>query len=235
MDMLSGGLKRVMLAAAGLTLLLPAVPAAALDIDNLRAELEARRAERAAAREQRMQERADRLSELFGPAETSDSPGGGAEQADGSPCSCSARMSYSSPDLQFRNGVLTFIPRADVSVRTHGEAIEDNWTVDLDWTGTATFTSSDVPAPVPVAFSGRQHVVGGRCGNNRYSYRGLALPEVPFTGIAQTLFTTGSKLDGLVRMQTNLTGCDSDTEHKQFPFTVRTFGNLLVKNWHSAR
>lgn len=154
---------------------------------------------------------------------------------DGDVCRCSASLRFSRPGLQFLDGVLTLLPRVDVSVRTRGETSAPAWSVDLEYEGEALFTSNDVPPPDAVAFSGAQHVIGGSCGDNRYLFKGFALDPVPFTGFFSSLLGAGEEAQGTVRMQAHLVGCGGDEEHRVFRFTAGELGNLLVRGWRSAQ
>lgn len=150
-------------------------------------------------------------------------------------CRCSANLRFSRPSLQFLDGVLTLLPRVDISIRTRGETSAPAWSVDLEYEGEALFTSNDVPPPDAVAFSGAQHVIGGSCGDNRYLFKGFALDPVPFTGFLSSLLGAGEEAEGTVRMRAQLVGCGDDKVHRVFRFTAGELGNLLVRGWRSAQ
>lgn len=152
-----------------------------------------------------------------------------------STCQCSARLSFSRPELNFNASVLTFIPRVDISLRTRGSADAPDWSLGLNYTGQANFASEDVSAPGPLAFNGQQHVVGGQCGNNRYTFKGLALSPVTFTNIPWAIVGPKQELDGQVNLQAALQGCSQETKHSQFSFRLKEVGNLLVRSWRTVR
>lgn len=179
--------------------------------------LEERRAEREAAREAR---RAAREAE---------------DGAGKSACACSAGLTFSRPDIQWRGNTLTFLPRVDVDIRTRGEASDPSWSVGLNYSGTASFTSDDVTPPPAVSFTGSKHVAGGACGDNRYSVGGLALEPVAFGQLTRALVGSGQELAGLIRLQASVTGCSVEAESRQASFTVNEFGNLRLSGWRIAR
>jgi hypothetical protein len=150
-------------------------------------------------------------------------------------CRCSASLKFSRPDLQFREGVLTFLPRVDVSVRTRGETSAPAWSLGLNYEGGATFSSHDVTPPADVTFTGSQHIVGGSCGDHRYVFEGLSLSPVLLSGLTRSLVSGGSELDGTVRMRAGFVGCDDDTQQRAFHFTLEELGNLAVRGWRSVR
>ena len=186
--------------------------------------IEERRAQREAEREARQAEReAERAARE---AE---------EAAEEQTCSCSARLRLSRPDVQWRNNVLTFVPRFDVSIRTSGEASAPDWSADLSYGGQAVFASEDVVVPAPVSFNGAQHVAGGACGNNRYTFSGLALEPVSLGSITRALVGQGEELDGVLKMQARIEGCGFEEESRQVGFTVKEFGNLRAGSWRTVR
>ena len=150
-------------------------------------------------------------------------------------CQCSASLRFSKPDIGFREGVLTFTPRIDVSVRTRGDTSALDWSLGLDYEGSAAFSSEDVTPPADVPFAGSKHIVGGSCGNNRYMFKGFALDPVPFTGLIPSLVGSGEALDSTVHLMGQFTGCDTDELHRMFRFTMEELGNLKVRGWRSAR
>lgn len=150
-------------------------------------------------------------------------------------CTCRASLKFAKPELSFKGGVLHFVPRVDVSIRTRGEATAPDWQIGLTHEGEANFSSEDVTAPGAVGFSGEQVVAGGQCGRNRYSFEGLSLGEVPFSQLLASLVGNNQELEGVVGMQASLTGCDQDEEHRSFKFRLRDLGNLKVYSWRSVR
>ena len=150
-------------------------------------------------------------------------------------CRCSASLKFSRPDLQFRGGVLTFLPRVDVNVRTRGATSAPNWSLDLEYEGGATFSSHDVTPPPDAIFTGSQHIIGGSCGDHRYVFEGLSLAPVSFSGLTRSLLHGRDELDGTVRMHAGFVGCDDDSEQRAFRFTLEELGNLAVRGWRSVR
>ena len=180
--------------------------------------LEERRAQREAERAARRAEREARQE-----ADTSEPT-----------CVCRTTLAFSRPDLQWRSGGLTFIPRVDVDVRVRGQEAPD-WSADLAYSGAASFTSEDVPVPGSVNFNGTRHLAGGACDDNRYRFSGLALEPVTLTGLVRSLVGHDQELDGIIRMQAEVTGCALDAESRQFGFSVSELGNLKLLGWRSAR
>lgn len=151
-------------------------------------------------------------------------------------CRCTASLKLSGrPDLQFRGSQLTWVPRADVTIRTRGAAGGPDWSVRMTHEGTVSFSSADVTPPGDVAFSGAQSVASGACGNNRYTFRGMALPAMEMSGVTRSLVGERERLDGVVRMRAALAGCGNDAEARQFTFSVRELGNLRIGGWRSSR
>jgi hypothetical protein len=225
--MLIGGILAVALLG---TAAVVAVPEAFALTDE---EREARRAERDAAREARRAEleakRAAREAEREAGDEADE------EQTEEAACSCSASLGFSRPSLEWRSSGLTFVPRVDVTVRTRGEAGGPDWSADMSYDGSAAFASEDVAAPGPVSFSGSQHVAGGSCGDNRYTFRGLALAPVSFSGLTRSLLGIDQELAGTVRLNARVEGCGFDEEQRMFTFEASEFGNLRVHTWRTPR
>lgn len=188
------------------------------------AALEARRAEREA---QRAAREAQRAEESNGPSDTT--------PVDGTPCSCSAQLSFARPDLQWRGSGLAFIPRVDVSLRTRGETTDNDWSARLVYGGEAAFTSTDVSVPQPVSFAGTRVIQEGQCGSNRYSFTGLAIDEIPLTGLLRSLVGLDQELKGALKMSAHIEGCGFDEERRQFGFVVEELGNLSIGGWRSVR
>lgn len=157
------------------------------------------------------------------------------EETEEEVCNCTARLSYDRPALQWRGGTLAFIPRVNLDIRTRGERSAPNWFVGLEYEGEASYSSEDVIGPTGITFSGRRDVVGGQCGDNRYSYTGLRLPDVNLAGLVRGLVGIDQELDGVVRMRTRVVGCGADTEYRQFRFEVEEFDNLDVGRWRRVR
>ena len=193
-----------------------------------REELAARRAEREAERDARQAARdAERAAR--------DAEREAEEEAEAANCGCSATVGFSAPDLQWRSNNLVFVPRVDVSIRTRGEASQPNWSAGLTYQGTASFLSEDVAAPGVTSFAGSRTVASGPCGDNRYTFKGLALEPVTLAGVARSLVGVDQELDGMLRMMARIEGCGFDEETKAFPFIVQEFGNLSVRGWRTAR
>lgn len=189
-----------------------------IDWDARRAEREAARVEREAEREARRLER-----------EAED------ETEEVATCSCSAGLSFDRPQLQFSGGTLSFIPRVNVDLRSHGESSAPAFTVNLNYTGSSSYTSDDITPPAGVAFSGNKTVVSNALCGSTYSFGGLALSPVSLTGLSRGLVEEDQKLAGTIRLQADLAGCSEETEQRQFGFTLRQFGNLVVNGWRSLR
>jgi hypothetical protein len=195
-----------------------------------REELEARRAERAAEREaRRAQREADRAArEAEREAEEEGESGSDT-------CSCSAALGFAKPDLQWRGTGLVFIPRVDVTIRTNGEATDPNWSAQIAYEGSAAFDSEDVTVPSPASFSGSRMLGEGPCGDNRYTFRGLALEPVGLAGLTRALVGPGEEVSGKLQMSAHIQGCGFDIDAKEFSFRVQDFGNLSVRGWRTVR
>ncbi|MBI4022526.1 MAG: hypothetical protein HY372_04140 [Candidatus Andersenbacteria bacterium] len=155
---------------------------------------------------------------------------------DAAGCRCTASLRLSGqPDLQWRGSQLTWVPRVDVQIRTRGASGGPDWSVGLNHEGSTSFTSDDVTAPGEVSFSGSQNVASGACGDNRYVFRGMALPAVVMNGVTRGLVGERERLNGTVRMRASLIGCGEDAEARQFGFSVRELGNLRVGGWRIWR
>lgn len=191
-------------------------------------DFEQRRAEREAAREQRAAEReAEREARRIAREEEK-------EQEDTS-CTCSAKLAFSKPSLQFKNGVLSFIPRVDVTIRSRGEASAPDWSATLEHSGSSSYSSEDVTVPGGTSFSGSEQIVGGSCGSN-FTFRGHALPEVSLNGLSQSLVGIDQELKGSIDMSATLKGCgDDESAHRMFGFKVLEFGNIKTGSWRTIR
>jgi hypothetical protein len=219
----------MLLAGGAVVALVP--EAAALTVE----ERDARKAEREAAREARRAELEARRAEREAEREARKAEREAEKEAEETGCSCSASLSYSRPEVQWHSNVLTFIPRVDVTLRTRGETGGPDWSAQLAYNGSVSFTSADVAAPGDVSFSGSQQIAKGQCGDNRYKFSGLALPPVSFSGLTRSLFGTDDELDGIVRLTARVEGCGFDEERRMFSFTASDFGNLRVHGWRTLR
>lgn len=149
-------------------------------------------------------------------------------------CTCSASLGFAAPDLQFQNSVLTFIPRVNVSLRSHGSVAAPAWTASVVYSGKTSFASDDISPPAGGEFSGSQDVAHGPCGS-RFSLRGVQLTPVPLNGLTRTLLGHREELEGTVAMAAEVHGCGFDTEKKLSRFTLKEFGNLVVRGWRTVR
>jgi hypothetical protein len=150
------------------------------------------------------------------------------------PCACSTSLSFSRPDLQFRDGVLTLVPRVDVSIRSRGSAAQPGWTATLNYHGSTSYASDDVTVPGGVSFSGQEQVATMPCGS-RLSFKGMQLEPVTLSGITRSLVGNDQELDGRVEMAAEVVGCGFDSEHRAFTFELEEFGNLFVRGWRFVR
>lgn len=149
-------------------------------------------------------------------------------------CSCSATLGFVTPDLQFHNGVLTFIPRLNVSLRSRGPVEAPGWTATVAYSGKASFESEDVTPPAEQGFSGNQDIAHGPCGS-RFKLRGVQLNPVPLNGLTRTLLGNRQELDGNIEMEAAVSGCGFDSENKMSRFTLKQFGNLTLRGWRTVR
>lgn len=220
--------------AAGLVLAVAvlAAPASASHID-WEARRAAREAEREAAALVREQERAARALERE-TARAERRSGDTETDATEPGCTCSARLSFDRPSLQFIGGVLTFIPRVDISISSRGEATDPDWTAVVAHEGSSDYTSADVTVPAGVSFGPADETLSGPCGSS-YSLGGHTLGNVPLPGLIRSLLGTDQELDGTVTMRATISGCGFDEEYKQFPFTLTEFGNVSTRSWRTVR
>lgn len=193
-----------------------------------RGSLEERRAQREAEWAARRLEWEERRAER-------EAARNGDEASQEEVCECTARLKLSRPSLQWRSGVLNFIPRVDVDFRVKGDAGGPAWSVGLAYEGEASYSSPDIGVPAPVSFSGNEEIAGGQCGDHRYSLDGVGLSPVPLSGIVRTLLGTDQELKGVVKMKAEIQGCEANNEHRQFKFGLKHLGNLQVGSWGRVR
>jgi hypothetical protein len=151
-------------------------------------------------------------------------------------CTCSASLSFSRPSLQWKNGVLNFIPRVDISIRGRGEAGAPPLTVSIGYSGVATYETEDegVAVPADTAFAGNQPVVVGWPCEGRYKFKGLELTPVELTGVTQGGVGEDEELSGAVALNAAVVGCGFEEEQRQLRFRVQEFGNLKIGFWRSV-
>lgn len=158
-----------------------------------------------------------------------------ARENDEPTCTCSARLSYGRPSLQFSGGTLNFIPRVDVAIRSRGDHDAPAWSAQLDFDGSSSYTSDDVSVPDGSSFSGTQQVAAGSCGHS-FTFQGLSLPAVSLAGITRSLVGEDQELKGAVHLHSALSGCGQTKElNKSYSFRLRELGNLRLGSWRSVR
>lgn len=140
-------------------------------------------------------------------------------------CTCSASLGFAAPDLQFQDGVLTFLPRINVSLRSRGPVAAPGWTATVQYSGTTTPGGG---------FSGKQDIAHGPCGS-RFSLRGVQLAPISLNGLTRGLLGHREELDGTLEMTAEVRGCGFDSEKKLSRFTLKEFGNLVVRGWRTVR
>jgi len=150
------------------------------------------------------------------------------------PCSCSASVKFDKPDLQWSGGSLVFVPRFDVSVRVRDNESAGPWNLDLNYSGDTSYSSDNMSVPPGVGFAGSDSWAGA-CVDTRFNFRGHAGAPVTLTGVLRSLFTQDKEMEGVIKMNADLTGCDSDNEYRQFRFRIEEFGNLKPNGWRSVR
>jgi len=143
-------------------------------------------------------------------------------------------MRFSRPDLHFSGGVLTFIPRVDLTLSSRGSAQAPSWTAAIDYSGQSSY-SSTVAVPDGTSFSGQQTIVENAMCGSRYTLRGYQLGSIPLSGIVPSLIGKGQKLDGQVALRADLHGCEEETENRMFTFRLKDLGNLSVGGWRTVR
>lgn len=140
-------------------------------------------------------------------------------------CECSARLSLARPDVRWKNNVLEFIPRFDLSFRVRGEEGAPNWNLALQYDG--------VTGGVP--FSGSQEF-SGQCFDGRYRYSGLAGTPVVMPDVVRSLFMHEDAEELVpLELSASLSGCDSDSEHRESVVEIEEFGNLDTNRWRRVR
>lgn len=140
-------------------------------------------------------------------------------------CSCRATIGLSPLELQFRDGVLNFIPRVNVMIRSRGATAAPSWTATVTYAGQVT--------PAGGSFGGSQTVAQGPCGS-RFSLRGVQLQPVPIAGLTRTLLGEEEELTEAIDMTVTVAGCGYDEVHKMSRFTLKQFGNLVVRGWRTV-
>lgn len=204
------------------------------------ADIQARIAERRAALDARVSSVGDQQDDAHGPdsTEVDDDSGQSREQEESvaPTCSCRVDVDYARPQLQFRNGVLTFVPVVDLSIRTRGDRLAPEWTADLSYSGQSSYQSADVVVPSGVAFSGARQIANGDCGTT-FDFDGYQLPAVPLTGLVRSLLGIDQELTGTVRMEAVLQACqETEAVRRQFSFNLEELGALeRVRSWRSIR
>jgi hypothetical protein len=179
---------------------------------------DARRAEREAEREaQRLEREAERAAE--------NQP----------KCTCSASLSYAKPSLSFGSSGLVLIPRANVDVRLRGDLDGPKHTIGLHYEGNTAYESDDVAVPGGISFSGDKTLLNNAGCEGRWSFDGVELDRITLPGIVRTLLGAKQELDGNVHLKTAIAGCGFEEENRQFPFTLKEFGNFRVGGWRSVR
>lgn len=149
-------------------------------------------------------------------------------------CTCKASLSLARPGLQWQSGVLTFIPRVDISIRGRGDSDAPPLDVSIDYSGVATYSSDDVSVPPDTSFAGNRSVVSGWPCDGRYRFKGLDLASVSLAGLTPDLVGEDQELTGNVTLDAAVVGCGFEEEHRQLRFRVLEFGNLKVGSWRSV-
>lgn len=222
-----GGVLVVFLLVGFGTFVLP--PPAQAEVLSWRERLDQIRAEAAARRQQRLEDRADAT-----PDNNQNTPNIVLDNNGSEPCTCSATLKLAKPEVVWNSSGLAFVPRFDVRIRVRGNEQAGPWNLALNYDGQASYSSTDITPPAGSAFSGSDSW-SGACFDTRATFSGHAGTPVSIASLSRGLFVGGNELAGLVKMKADLTGCDSDSEYRQFKFTVGDFGNLRTSSWRLAR
>lgn len=196
----------------------PTASASHIDWDARRAEREAARLERVAEREARRLEReAERAQE--------DEP----------QCTCSAKVSFVKPELNFGLQGLAFTPRVNVDIRLKGDTDGPKHTVGLKYSGSTANESDDVAAPAGISFSGEKTLISNAQCEGRWKMEGIELERLTLPGLTRTLLTKGQKVVGSVTAKAEVLGCGEMEETRAFSFTLRDGGKLSTGIWRTVR
>lgn len=150
-------------------------------------------------------------------------------------CTCSASARFSRPELQFVNGVLTFIPRVDLSFSSRGKSNAPGWTAKVAYSGSSSYSSKNISVPAGVTFSSDEKTVAsGMCGS-KYTLKGYQLQNVPLSGVVASLLGKKQEMDGKITMQAQLSGCEVVALQQAFTFRLKELGNLSVGSWRTVR
>lgn len=139
-------------------------------------------------------------------------------------CTCSAKVKLAAPDVRWRGNVLEFTPKFDIDVRVKGEEGALPWGLQLQYGGQAHNTE----------FNGGKSF-GGQCYDGRYKYGGLSGASVPMADITRSLFTGTEELETAIKIHTDITGCDVDSDARQAKLTVEDLGNVKARGWRTWR
>lgn len=150
-------------------------------------------------------------------------------------CTCSASFSYDRPSLQWSSEGLVLIPRVNFSIRARGGNEAPPLNVSINYEGSTAYSSEDVSPPDGVSFSGQKQVVSGFPCNGSYRSSGVDLTQITLSGLVRSLLGNRQALNGVVRMKASIQGCGFEERERQFPFTMREFGNLRIGGWRSVR
>lgn len=164
-------------------------------------------------------------------------PGGNTGQPNGIPvsgCTCSARLRFARPSVQWNRDMLTFTPQFDIAVNVRSDVQDERWALELAYEGDATLSSDSIAVPAPVQFSGVGSW-GGQCFDTRQTFSGYSREPVSIVSISRSLFGPDDEASGVVNLRARLSGCASRELSQQFSFRVFEFGNLRVGMWRRAR
>jgi len=162
------------------------------------------------------------------------------EQEEEPQCQCRARVSLDKPQYRWQDGTLYVTPVVDVSVRTRGDMGAPGWSANLSWAGETNYESDDVEVPAGTNLGGSKILKEeSQCGRNRYSWSGLALPEVKLEGVTRDLVGDREELEGWVKMLVKIEGCgEGDEENRESKFRVderKGFERTRVSSWRRVR